>query len=57
MKTATLQLTVRYDENITDADAVTNAANLLLSTALSTPDILQEYGNPTFSEFEIVIDE
>jgi hypothetical protein len=57
MKTATLQLTVMYDESITDGESIASAADLLLRNALSTPDILEEYGNPTFSEFDVLIDE
>ena len=57
MKVATLQITVRYDDTITDGESLASAADRLLETALSTPNILEEYGNPTFGEFLVIIDE
>lgn len=56
MRTATLQLTVRYDPNITDAEAVAAALDTLIETAASTPGILSEYGDPIISETEVVAD-
>jgi hypothetical protein len=51
MRKAVLEIEVRYDESVTDAEAVAAAADRLLETALSTPGIMDEYGNPTFREF------
>jgi hypothetical protein len=50
MKT-TLTIEVEFDETLTDAESVATAADKLLETALSTPDILAEYGDPKFGEF------
>jgi hypothetical protein len=57
MKTATLSLTVRYDDKVTDAEALCSALDTLLETAMSTPGVLEEYGNPSVSEFQVVIEE
>lgn len=53
MKTARLYLDVEYDENKTDPDALARAADILLETSLSTPGIMEEYGNPSFGFFFI----
>jgi hypothetical protein len=42
----TLHLDVTYDPMVTDAASVAVAVDRLLETALSTPDILDEYGSP-----------
>ena len=57
MRTATLSLTVRYDERVTDAEALCSALDRLLETAMGTPGILEEYGDPSVSEFQVVIGE
>jgi hypothetical protein len=49
-----LKIEVKFDERITDVDSVCVAADTLLETALSTPGILDEHGNPTFDEFLVV---
>lgn len=41
---ATLEVRVRYQPDVTDAESVAAALDQLLETALSTPDILGEYG-------------
>jgi len=53
MKTCFLTIEVQYDETATDPEAIASAADTLLETALSTPGILDEYGNPTFDEFYV----
>ena len=53
MKTAKLLLSVEYDETKTDAEAVATALDRLLETAMSTPDILSEYGPVDVGEFLI----
>lgn len=53
-KVATLQLTVRYNPELTDPDALCSALDQLLETSMSTTDILDEYGNPSVSEFSVV---
>ena len=53
---AVLTIAVEYDDKETDAESVASAADRLLETILSTPGILDEYGNPTFGEFQIASD-
>jgi hypothetical protein len=55
MAVATLSVTVTYDDSITDPEALACAADRLLETVLSTPGLLDEYGNPQFGSFEILI--
>ena len=52
MKT-TLSIEVEFDREQTDAESVASAADTLLQTALSTPGVLDEYGDPQFGEFLI----
>jgi hypothetical protein len=40
---------VTFDEDVTDAESLSNAFETLLETAMSTPGILDEYGNPEIS--------
>jgi len=53
MRVAEFTVSVIYDENKTDADSVASALDTLMETALSTPDILSEYGNPQVGEFYV----
>ncbi|MHC4238027.1 MAG: hypothetical protein ACYSSM_07305 [Planctomycetota bacterium] len=46
MAKAILTIEIEFDENVTDADAVGVAIDTLLETAMSTPGILDEYGDP-----------
>lgn len=46
----TFTLTVNYDPNLTDEDSVGAAVDYLLETALDTPGILDEYGDPDVSQ-------
>ena len=50
MKT-TLTVEIEYDPAATGPEGLACAMDRLLETALSTPDILDEYGNPTVGEF------
>ena len=50
MKT-TLTVEIDYDPAMTDPEGLACAMDRLLETALSTPDIFDEYGNPTVGEF------
>ena len=50
MKT-TLTVEIDYDPEMTDAESLASAMDRLMETALSTPDILSEYGNPKVGEF------
>lgn len=49
-QTATLTIEIEFDPSITDADAVGVAVDSLLETAMSTPGILDEYGNPSIGQ-------
>ena len=53
MKTqkTTLTVEIEYNPRKTDPEGLACAMDRLLETALSTPDILTEYGNPTVGEF------
>jgi len=46
-----LTLEIECDAKVTDPEALAYALDRLLETALSTPGVLDEYGNPTFGEF------
>ena len=46
-----LNVTVRFDEGATDAESLATAMDILMETALSTPGILDDYGNPTIGKF------
>lgn len=46
-----LNVTVRFDEGATDAESLATAMDILMETALSTPGILDDYGNPTIGGF------
>lgn len=50
MKT-TLTVDVEYDDQVTDPEALASAADRLMETVLSTPGIMEEYGDPRFGEF------
>ena len=50
MKT-TLTVEIEYDSRKTDPEGLACAMDRLLETALSTPDILVEYGDPRVGEF------
>ena len=50
MKTI-LTVEVRYHPRYTDPEGLAVAMDRLLETGLSTPGIMEEYGNPTFDEF------
>src|SRR3990172_11462486 len=50
MKTQ-LTLEIEYDPALTDPEGLASALDRLLETALSTPDLLSEYGNPVVGEF------
>ena len=50
----TLKLDVEYDPAVTDADSLASALDTLMATALSTPGILDEYGNPRIGKFFVL---
>lgn len=54
MKTATMTIDVTYDEGLTDPDALSTALDTLLVTALSTPGILDEYGDLSVGDFRSI---
>ncbi len=51
MKTTTLTVDIEYDPRKTDPEGLACAMDRLLETAVSTPGILDDYGNPTIREF------
>ena len=53
MRLAELTISVIYNEIKTDAESVASALDILMETALSTPGILDEYGNPYVGEFYV----
>jgi hypothetical protein len=55
MAKAFLTVAIFFDEGITDAESLATAADILLETALSTPGILSEYGDPEFGEFFVQV--
>jgi hypothetical protein len=50
MKT-TLTVEIEYDPQKTDPEGLACAMDRLLETALSIPEVMDEYGNPTIGEF------
>jgi hypothetical protein len=51
--TTRLWLEVEYDPKRTDPESLAVALDRLLETALSTPGILDDYGDPTISPFRL----
>lgn len=50
-----LSVLVSYDPEITDPESLASACDSLLETALSTPGILSEYGDPSFDNFQSLL--
>jgi hypothetical protein len=50
-ETTTLTVEIKYNPRKTDPEGLACAMDRLLETALSTPGILDDYGNPTIREF------
>jgi hypothetical protein len=55
-QTATFIIKVDYDDRSTDPDALGEALDRLMETALSTPGILDDYGQVEVGKFEIPLD-
>ena len=53
MKT-TLTVEINYNPKKTDPEGLACAMDRLMETALSTPEILDEYGNPKVGEFFVL---
>jgi hypothetical protein len=51
MNKTTLTLDVQYDPGVTDPESLASALDTLLKTALSTPGVLEDYGDPVVGEF------
>jgi hypothetical protein len=51
MEQATLKLDIQFDPAVTDAESVAGALDMLLEMAMSTPGILDEYGDVRVDEF------
>lgn len=56
MAKATFTVEVEYDPEMTHPDGLATALDILLETALSTPGILEEHGDPQVGEFKIAPD-
>jgi hypothetical protein len=52
-----LMVEVHYDKNKTDAESLASAMDILLTTALSTPGIFDEYGPVEVGEFFVLTEE
>jgi len=50
-KRALLTVEIDFDDTITDPESMASAMDSLLKTALSTPGVLEEYGNPRIGDF------
>jgi len=50
----TLTVDIDYDPAATDPEALASAADRLFETVLSTPGIMDEYGNPHFDQFSVL---
>jgi hypothetical protein len=48
----TIRVPVRYNAKATDPQSLAAAIDRLLETAISSPGILEEYGNPTIEPSE-----
>ena len=51
-ETAFLYVAVDYDPAVTNEESLASALDNLIQTALSTPDVLDAYGNPAVGEFQ-----
>ncbi len=51
MNKTTLTVDVTYNPAMTDPESLASALDTLLNTALSTPGILEDYGDPVVGEF------
>ena len=56
MATTTLTLDIDYDPELTHPEGLASAMDRLLETALSTPGIMEEYGDPRVGEFFVAAD-
>ena len=50
-KMTTLTVDIEYDPRKTDPEGLASAMDRLMETVLSTPGIMEEYGDPTVREF------
>jgi len=51
LKTAVFTVAVDYDPEVTDPDALAEALDTLMETALSVPGVFDDYGNPSVGAF------
>ena len=56
-KTTRLYIDVNYDPRKTDPESLSNGLDILMDTAMSTPGILDEYGNPRPLAFFVLNEE
>lgn len=57
LRRATLMLPVYYDDEKTDGESTASAFDTLLETIMSTPGILDDYGNVEVGEFSLEFDD
>jgi hypothetical protein len=53
----TLTVEIRYDPKVTDPESLASAMDRLMETALSTPGLLDEYGDPVIGEFYVLAED
>jgi hypothetical protein len=51
MAKTTLTVDIEYDPELTEPEGLASAMDRLLETALSTPGVMEDYGNPRMGEF------
>lgn len=51
LRRCTLTVDLTYDDKITDPEALASAMDRLVETAVSTPGIMADYGDPQVGEF------
>ena len=56
MAKTTLIVDIEYNPELTDPEGLASAMDRLIETALSTPGIMEEYGNPRVDEFFVAAD-
>jgi hypothetical protein len=51
MRRTKLEVEVQYDPSLTDPEGLASAFDRLMEAVLSTPGIMEEYGDPRIGEF------
>lgn len=53
-RTGRLYIDVSYDDAVTDIESLASGLDILLETAYSSPEILDDYGNPSIDSFYVL---